>query len=168
MPLENCARMTTRQWLSRQIQQVCLRGIYRRFPQLSHLPIRSSPFLLKSQHSCQISMPFSVRQLQEFVGMVNYYHRFIPVLTHTTAPLYSTLLGKPKSLLWEVQQEEAFIASQKSLASASTLCFPAPDTPPFSPQMPAMSQWALSSTRSSMVLHALLVYSAGNSMLLYV
>ena len=71
-----------------------------------------------------------LERLQEFVGMVN-YHNFIPGLTHTMAPLYPALSDKPKSLLWEVQQEAAFIVSKKYFASAMTLSFPATEAPLF-------------------------------------
>ena len=70
----------------------------------------------------------SVRQLQEFVRIVNYYHCFIASLAQTMAPLYSALLGKTKSPV-ETQQEEAFIPSKTSLAFATTLSFPAPVAP---------------------------------------
>ena len=96
---------------------------------LSHHTSLSGVHFLASKVNAgtKFPCPTSVRQLQEFMGMVNYYHRFIPGLTYTMGPLYSALLGMPKSLLWEVQQEEAFIATKKSFASATTLCFPAPD-----------------------------------------
>ena len=83
--------------------------------------------------------PTSVWQLQEFLGMVNYYHLFIPSLAHTMAPLYSTS-SKPKSFLWEVLWEEAFITSKKSFASATTLCFLAPDAPLFSSSLHGCQQ----------------------------
>lgn len=35
--------------------------------------------------------PLSVKQLQKFVGMVNYYHRYIPKLAHKTAILHTLL-----------------------------------------------------------------------------
>ena len=74
-------------------------------------------------------VPSTVKALQEFVGMVNYYHRFIPQVASTMAPLYSVLKGKPKSLTWDPPQEKAFQAAKQALSSASYLKFPAPGAP---------------------------------------
>lgn len=70
--------------------------------------------------------PSTVKGLQEFLGMVNFYHRFIPHVAATLAPLYQVLQGKPKKLPWGPQQEEAFIKAKDALAAASLLTFPAP------------------------------------------
>ena len=74
-------------------------------------------------------VPSSVKSLQEFVGMVNYYHRFIPHIASTMAPLYAVLKGKPKSLTWGPTQEAAFQAAKQALSSATYLTFPAPGAP---------------------------------------
>lgn len=44
--------------------------------------------------------PKSIKQLQRFIGMVNYYHRFIPNLARKLSPLYDYLthLQKIKDL----------------------------------------------------------------------
>ena len=73
--------------------------------------------------------PTTVKGLQEFVGMVNYYHRFLPNAAQTMQPLYSALSGKPKTLLWGPDQQRSFIATKDALASATTLVFPAPGAP---------------------------------------
>ena len=44
--------------------------------------------------------PTTVKSLQEFVGMVNYYHNFLPIIASTMAPLYAALTSKPKMLSW--------------------------------------------------------------------
>ena len=123
--------MTTRQWLSRHIQQVCLWDVCHQFPWSPHLPIRSSPSHLESQCNQQIFTPYFHQATPRICGMVNNHHRFIPGFAHTMVSLYSALLGKPKSLLWEVQHEEAFMAPKKSLPSATILSFPTPDAPLF-------------------------------------
>ena len=71
-------------------------------------------------------VPNSVKSLQEFIGMINYYHRFVPHLASTMAPLYLVLQGKPKSLEWGPPQDAAFAAAKKALASATYLQFPKP------------------------------------------
>ena len=40
--------------------------------------------------------------------MVTYYHRFLPNIAATLAPLYNVLKNKPKTLTWNTEQEEAF------------------------------------------------------------
>ena len=70
--------------------------------------------------------PTKVKSLQEFTGMVNYYHRFLPSIAHTMAPLYDSLSGKPKYLKWGQAQSKAFHATKAALAAAATLTFPKP------------------------------------------
>ncbi|KII63791.1 Transposon Ty3-I Gag-Pol polyprotein [Thelohanellus kitauei] len=38
--------------------------------------------------------PSTTKQLQEFIGLINFYHRFIPNVAKTMQPLYSALKGK--------------------------------------------------------------------------
>ena len=68
--------------------------------------------------------PMTITQLQQFMGLINYYHCFIPNLAHIMAPLYVTLARKPKTLLWETEQEETLTAAKKSLTVTMTLSFP--------------------------------------------
>lgn len=71
--------------------------------------------------------PKSIKSLQEFVGMVNFYHRFVPGIAAILSPLYEVLKGKPKTLVWGPPQDDAFLAAKDALASASLLTFPAPN-----------------------------------------
>lgn len=73
--------------------------------------------------------PTKVKGLQEFTGMVNYYHRFLPNIANTMAPLYDALNGKPKHLMWGEAQRQAFHATKDALAAAATLTFPKPGAP---------------------------------------
>ena len=70
--------------------------------------------------------PTTIKKLQEYIGMINFYHRFLPNIAQTLSPLYSLLKGKPKSLNWNPQADEAFILSKKILSNATTLNFPDP------------------------------------------
>ena len=74
-------------------------------------------------------VPNSVKSLQEFVGMVTYYHRFIPQAASIMTPLYSVLKGKPKSLSWGPSQDAAFRATKDALVKATYLKFPVPGAP---------------------------------------
>lgn len=77
----------------------------------------------------QFPTPSTVKALQEFLGMINFYHRFLPGIASVLAPLYSSLKGKPKMLQWGPEQEEAFRTAKETLASATMLSFPAPNAP---------------------------------------
>ena len=55
-----------------------------------------------------MNQPETVKGLQEFVGMVNFYRRFIPAAAQTMLPLFDTLAGKPKALTWMESMVEAF------------------------------------------------------------
>jgi hypothetical protein len=44
--------------------------------------------------------PQDVKQLQQFLGMVNFYRRFLPGIARTLQPLTNALKGAPKTLEW--------------------------------------------------------------------
>ena len=58
--------------------------------------------------------------------MVNYYHRFLPHIASTMAPLYQALKGKPKKLEWTRPLQEAFDRTKNALAVAAKLSYPSP------------------------------------------
>ena len=74
--------------------------------------------------------PASQRKLREFLGLVNFYHRFIPNCAHTLSPLNS-LLGKAyksdKELKWNNSAVSSFNTIKESLAQATLLSHPKPD-----------------------------------------
>ena len=55
--------------------------------------------------------------------MVNYYHRFLPHIAATMAPLYVALTGKPKTLTWTSSHAAAFDKAKKALSDAAYLNF---------------------------------------------
>ena len=70
--------------------------------------------------------PTTIKKLQEFCGMVNFYHRFIPRLAYTMTPLYNGLKNKPKTLCWNKEMESAFKLTKEALMNAATLTYPSP------------------------------------------
>ena len=68
-----------------------------------------------------------MKQLRRFLGMLNYYRRFVPVAAATLQPL-NRMLSQPKcsrqALRWNEEAEEAFSAIKTKLASATLLAFP--------------------------------------------
>ncbi|XP_068201700.1 uncharacterized protein [Palaemon carinicauda] len=71
-------------------------------------------------------MPSTVKAQQEFLGMINYYHRFLPTIAATFAPLYASLKGKQKDLKWGLLQEVAFRNPKNAQSTTTALSFPVP------------------------------------------
>ncbi|XP_066978976.1 uncharacterized protein [Macrobrachium rosenbergii] len=74
-------------------------------------------------------VPTSVKAIQEFLGMVNYYRRFIPETAHPMAPLTEILKGKPKSLVCGPSQQQALSLTKAALAEATALAHQDPSAP---------------------------------------
>lgn len=76
--------------------------------------------------------PKSDRQLRQFIGLVNFYHRFLPHAAELMQPLHD-LLSKHKStstvLEWSEEAMTAFNATKEALANATLLSYPKPDAP---------------------------------------
>ena len=105
------------------------------------------PLALRVSAVADLPCSTTIKQHQEFVVMLNCYHLF-PNLYHTMAPL----TGNSKTLMWEMQQEEAF----------TTLSFPALNAPFF--LFTDARNIALGSMLEQVVdaLHTLWNYSAGS------
>ncbi|UYV76785.1 hypothetical protein LAZ67_14002014 [Cordylochernes scorpioides] len=74
--------------------------------------------------------PNSTRQLQRFIGLVNFYHRFIKNSSHILAPLYSLLKTKSPnaSLNWTSDTLEAFQNIKNAHAENTLLNYPQPNS----------------------------------------
>ena len=72
--------------------------------------------------------PKSVSELRSFLGLVNYYHKFLPDLATTLAPLYA-LLQKKQMWSWKQEQEEAFNHVKQLLQSSRVLVHFDPSLP---------------------------------------
>ena len=64
--------------------------------------------------------PCNVTQLKSFLGMLNYYGKFLPNLSTMMTPLYS-LLHKKAAWQWGTAQQTAFSRAKKLLASLPVL-----------------------------------------------
>lgn len=76
--------------------------------------------------------PTSTKSLQRFLGMINYYHRFIPNMANESAMLYDLLSekkdkNKPKQFTWSVEGQEAFENLKCALANNTLLVYPDPE-----------------------------------------
>uniref|UniRef100_UPI00358F2DF0 uncharacterized protein n=1 Tax=Myxine glutinosa TaxID=7769 RepID=UPI00358F2DF0 len=67
--------------------------------------------------------PRSVKALQEFLGKVNFYHRFVPRSAQLMCPLFEALRGKPAKhdIAWTEEMDGAFTGAKLALAKATML-----------------------------------------------
>jgi len=70
--------------------------------------------------------PADIKQLQRFLGMVNFYRRFLPGIAGTLQPLTDLLKGSPKTLGWSPSAAAAFEAAKAALVKTVPLSHPAP------------------------------------------
>ena len=68
--------------------------------------------------------PTTVQELQRFLGMLNYYRRFVPRAAHHLHHLFEALKGKPRNLVWDQGCELSFKAAKEALAQATLLHHP--------------------------------------------
>lgn len=86
------------------------------------LPERVEPIL-----NC--TLPKTIKELQRFLGLLNYYRRNVKHAAHIQAPLNEMLKGnknKNIQLEWTEEQREVFEACKKQLADAALLAHPDP------------------------------------------
>lgn len=57
--------------------------------------------------------PKNMSELQAYLGLLNYYHRFLPTQISTVLALLYELLGKGHVWRWECRQIKAFEESKK-------------------------------------------------------
>lgn len=83
----------------------------------------------------EFPVPSSITQLQRFLGMINHYHRFIPRIACTIAPLYDHLVtlqrngkrNKNAPFTWSEDLQTAFHKAKTDLAKQTLLAHPNPD-----------------------------------------
>ena len=92
----------------------------------------------------QAPSPKTVEQLESFLGMINYYGKFIPNLSSIAAPL-NQLRHKNRSWQWGSQEETSFQKLKEELVSAKVLVH-------YNPQLPVKLDCDASSTGIGAVL----------------
>ena len=73
--------------------------------------------------------PSSLCGLREFLGMVNFYHCFIPNILQPLNRFLSSHKHNSHQLLWDEQATTAFHAVKRALADATLLVHPKPHAP---------------------------------------
>ena len=73
--------------------------------------------------------PTNVKELQQFLGMLNFYHRFIPHIAEKLVPLNAALASRKRfnPLTWSPEMDSAFLVAKNALADASLLVHPTAD-----------------------------------------
>ena len=64
--------------------------------------------------------PENIQQVRSFLGLVNYYHKFLPNLATTLNPL-NRLLEQGKLWKWTAECEEVFVSVKKLITSDMVL-----------------------------------------------
>ncbi len=86
----------------------------------------------KVQAICNFPKLTTHRQLREYLGLLNFYRRFLPNCAKLLLPLTNLLIGKasPKApVAWSPSTELAFQSSKECLANATMLFHPQHDAP---------------------------------------
>lgn len=85
------------------------------------------PLPEKVQDIAEFPQPKSLRKLREYLGLINFYRRFIPECAELLRPLTDLLAGNKKKaapLAWTEEASAAFTASKSALAQATLLSHP--------------------------------------------
>ena len=72
----------------------------------------------------QFQQPKTVKSLERFLGMLNFYRRFLPNIAGVLRPLTDALTGAPKHLTWTDRMTSSFREAKVRLARATLLFHP--------------------------------------------
>jgi len=70
--------------------------------------------------------PTDKKGLQRFLGILNFYRRFIKAAAGLLRPLTEALKGKSSTLTWDLEMNQSFAAAKSILANVPTLVHPDP------------------------------------------
>lgn len=80
-----------------------------------------------------LPLPKTAQELRRFLGMLNFYRRFIPHASEFEAPLHDAIsnpiLKKMQPISWTPELEEAFKTCKNSISSATLLVHPHANAP---------------------------------------
>lgn len=85
-----------------------------------------SPLPSKVQALVDYPAPTDRPGLQRFLGMINYYHRFLPSVATILAPLHKAVIGKGRVIDWTSDCESSFQSVKKMLSNVTLLAHPSP------------------------------------------
>ena len=82
------------------------------------------PLPCKVEAIRKVKPPTTIKELQRFLGMINYYRRFIKAAAYHLFHLFEALGAKPKRLDWTAEMQSSFDAIKEALANATMLHHP--------------------------------------------
>ena len=82
------------------------------------------PLKEKVEAILAVKAPTTIKELQRFHGMVNYYRRFVRAAAHHMCHLFDALAGKPKKLIWDDKMQFSFDSIKQALANSTLLHHP--------------------------------------------
>ena len=102
-------------------------------PTVDYLGMRVSgsgcvPLVKHTEIISAFPRPTDKKGLQRFLGILNFYRRFIQAAARLLRPLTETLKGKPSTLTWNLEMNQSFAATKSVLANVPTLVHPDPST----------------------------------------
>ena len=99
-------------------------------PYLGHLagPNGVRPNPEKTEEVRKMARPTKKKELRAFLGLAQYYRKFVLGFSHVAAPLYE-LLKLHAAFDWEDRHEQAFTALKEALATNHMLAYPDPNKP---------------------------------------
>ena len=71
--------------------------------------------------------PSTIKEMQKFIGMLNFYNRFLPNIASTIKPLYESLKGE-KQIKWTTEVTSSFKAAKDILSKITLLYHPQMNT----------------------------------------
>jgi hypothetical protein len=72
-------------------------------------------------------IPTDCKAMQRFLGMINFYRRFLPDVAGTLRLLTAALSGNPKTRPWTPDMETTFSVAKVALVAAVPLLTPSPE-----------------------------------------
>ena len=87
----------------------------------------TKPNLSKVEAIRNLPSPTSCKELQQFVGMMNFYHRCVPHFANIMDPLYDAM--NKRTFTWTQELQYAFDQSKTALANATLLHHPQDQVP---------------------------------------
>lgn len=110
-----------------------------RLPRASHQPARRSSSSGEDRRHRQLPQTYQHKGLSEFLGMVYFYHRFIPKSVYIMGPLFAATSGKPRPtdmVEWTDAMSKSFTNTKNMLTDATVLHYPVVDAFLLWPNLP--------------------------------
>jgi hypothetical protein len=93
---------------------------------ISHNKVEMDP--VKIARVVDWPMPSNKKEVQSFIGFINFYQRFIPDFSHHAHTLFD-LTMKDIRFIWGLPQEDSFMKLKELITSAPVLVLPDDDLP---------------------------------------